>query len=388
MTQATPTASPESAGGAAGAGRPPPRVWLLLGDKRGDNAQVEVLAEALGWPCELRTLAFEPPWDVKKPRFRVALGHVDWKRSDRLEPPWPDLVLTVGRRPAIVALWVAQQSGGRSKVVMIGKPSGLLSDFDLMITSAEVQIPTLSNVLRISLPLLRVDQGAVNAAAEAWRPRLAELPRPLVAFLVGGPTNPFVYDRSVSERLLALADEVAEKGGTPYVTTSRRTPEELTRALEEGLPTPARLFRWTPEAKDNPYQALLGLAEGFVVTADSLSMLVEVVRLRRPLQILPLPSSRLGAIDQGRRALLHRLFEPAGSSASSRLRERFGKALHRVGIAKHTRDFSAFHGMLVEKGLARWAGQGFEPPVGRVPDDLEAAAARVRGLFPHAPGAG
>jgi hypothetical protein len=29
-----------------------PRTWLLLADKRGDNAQAEALASALGWPCE------------------------------------------------------------------------------------------------------------------------------------------------------------------------------------------------------------------------------------------------------------------------------------------------------------------------------------------------
>src|SRR5687768_10855719 len=33
---------------------PAPRVWLLIGDKLGDNAQVQVLADALGWPYEVR----------------------------------------------------------------------------------------------------------------------------------------------------------------------------------------------------------------------------------------------------------------------------------------------------------------------------------------------
>ena len=29
-----------------------PRVWLLVGEKRGDNAQVENLARAIGWAYE------------------------------------------------------------------------------------------------------------------------------------------------------------------------------------------------------------------------------------------------------------------------------------------------------------------------------------------------
>ena len=44
------------------------------------------------------------------------------------------------------------------------------------------------------------------------------------------------------------------------------------------LPDGARLHRWHPDAKpeENPYLGLLGLADGFVVTADSASMVVEV----------------------------------------------------------------------------------------------------------------
>ncbi len=41
--------------------RPTPRVWLVLGDKRGDNGQVEMIAKALGWPCERRNLRMLPP---------------------------------------------------------------------------------------------------------------------------------------------------------------------------------------------------------------------------------------------------------------------------------------------------------------------------------------
>src|SRR5690606_41912852 len=81
--------------------RPAPRVWLLLGDKPGDNAQVEAVADALGWPCERRVLQWRPPYATKKPRFRVTLDHVDRARSAPLEPPWPDLVLTIGRRPSM-----------------------------------------------------------------------------------------------------------------------------------------------------------------------------------------------------------------------------------------------------------------------------------------------
>src|SRR5262249_1905380 len=85
-----------------------PRTWLVLGEKAGDNAQVLAIADALGWPCETRRIAMQERWRFGKPRVRASLAHVDAARSERLEPPWPDLVITIGRRLSSVALWIAE----------------------------------------------------------------------------------------------------------------------------------------------------------------------------------------------------------------------------------------------------------------------------------------
>jgi mitochondrial fission protein ELM1 len=363
----------------ARASAPPPRVWLVLGDKPGDNAQVEVIAPALGWPCERKHVQMREPYVVGKPRVTPSLHHIDPARSDPLEPPWPDLVITIGRRPSMVALWIAEQSRGRTKLVLLGKPSGMMERFDLVVAGAEAQLPPLPNVLPIALPLMRVDQARIAAAAEVWRARLAVLPRPLVAFLIGGPTGPFLYDASVLERLLAEAGRLAEQGGTPYLTTSRRTPASVVAALRARLPAGAVLFAWAPEAGDNPYLGLLGLSDGFVVTGDSISMMVEIARLGRPLAILDLPTGRLGALDQLRRSLTRLLFAPGARPGG--LRQRLATTLHASGVLTHTRDFRAFHRLLLERGLAVRAGEPFRRAPGTAPDDLPLVVARIRALL-------
>jgi mitochondrial fission protein ELM1 len=354
-----------------------PRVWLVLGDKRGDNSQVEVVAEALGWPCERKSLQMRAPYVVGKPWVRPSLHHIDLARSDPLEPPWPDLVITIGRRPSMAALWIAKQSGGRTKLVLLGKPSGMTRRFDLVVTGAENQMPALPNIMQVTLPLMRVDEEAVAAAAAYWRPRLADLPRPLIGFLIGGPTGPFVFDKEVTARLLELIGQVAAAGGTPYVTTSRRTPEAAIMALQAGLPEGGRLFRWTPEAPDNPYLGLLGLADRFVVTGDSISMMVEIAGLQKPLAILELPCSWLGRLDMTRRTAIRRMFDirDAGS-----LRRAVVRGLHRIGLLSQTRDFEAFYQLLIERGLAVRAGEGFSQPSGQVPDELSLVVARIKAL--------
>ncbi|MCZ7618311.1 MAG: mitochondrial fission ELM1 family protein [Myxococcota bacterium] len=213
-----------------------PRVWLLLADKRGDNAQVEALAPALGWPFERKNLTVRPEWTVAKPKVAASLDHLDLEASDALAPPWPDLILTIGRRPSMAALWVKRASGGHTKLVLLGKPSGHMTDFDLVIASAEVQLPPVPNAASIALPLMRIDEADVARAVAAWGPRLDALPRPLIGVLVGGPTGPFAFDAAATQRLLGLLRQIVQRGGTPYVTTSRRTPPDVIAALEAQRP--------------------------------------------------------------------------------------------------------------------------------------------------------
>jgi mitochondrial fission protein ELM1 len=281
----------------------------------------------------------------------------------------------------MAALWIQQQSGGQTRLVLVGKPSGPLERFDLVVAGPEAQLPPLPRVFKLTLPLMRVPEQEIAKAADAWRAKLADLPRPLIAFGVGGPTAPFVYDATVVAALAAEARAVAGQGGTPYFTTSRRTPDAIVEALRRELPRGTPLFHWAPDAGENPYRALLGLADGFVVTGDSISMQVEVVRARKPLAILPLPSDGMvGALDRWRRGFARRLFSDRGRGPLSAARRALARALFHAGVVKQTRDFPAFHRMLVAQGLAVFAGEPLRPPSGAVPDDLARAAARVREL--------
>lgn len=358
-----------------------PRIWLVVGDRLGDNAQVETLVAGLGLPVERKYVRVVPPWVKGKPKVVPSLHHIDLEASDALEAPWPDLLITVGRRLTLVALWIREQSGGKTRIALFGKPSCSTDPFSLVVIGGEVQIPPGPKVHRTSLPLLRVDEEEVAKAADAWRERLADLPRPLIGILVGGPTNPFAFTREVDEGLIRLARDIVEKeGGTPYITTSPRTPPGTIEALRKGLPEAARFFEWKRDATDNPYRALLGLADGFIVTGDSISMLVEVAKLKRPLAIFPLPYAWLHKLDHVRRTGARWLYSEGDADSAGPLR----RVLLKVGGALHmlprTRDFTAVHDLLIDRGLAVRAGEPLAPSSGNLPNDLPAAAARVRAL--------
>ena len=132
----------------------PPRIWLLTGAKQGDNAQAELLIEAAGLPFERRRIVLKSGYDLAKPRVRASLHHVDLSRSDALTPPWPDLVLTIGRRMAMVALWIKAQSQGRTRLALIGPPKREADQFDLIVVPFHYRTAPQPNIHRIGLPLL------------------------------------------------------------------------------------------------------------------------------------------------------------------------------------------------------------------------------------------
>ncbi len=355
------------------AGRSTPRVWLVLSDKLGDNAQVRVLAEALGWPFEVRRLAMKPEYVLGKPRFAASLHHLDRERSDPLEPPWPDLILTIGRRCAMAALWIRKQAHGRPKIVLVGRPKRGLEAFDLIVAPPQFRMPEAANVVPLALPLMRADPAKVEAAATIWRDRLAAMARPLTAVLVGGATKPFRFDREVACELVAGLEALcARDGGSLYVTTSRRTPAEVVAALETRLPAGSAFHAWRPEGGENPYFGLLACADRFVVTGDSVSMMVEVARLGRPLAIYDLPLAGDPLVR-----LRHRLARVlSGEGAAGRV----GGILQKRGLVGIARDLRGFHRHLYAAGLAVPFGAPFRPPREIVEEEVERIAERVRRL--------
>lgn len=348
----------------------PPRIWLLIGDKPGDNAQARVVADALSWPYEVRQVFPKPEWALGKPRFVPGLDHLDPERSAPLAAPWPDLIVTVGRRPSMAALWVQDQSGGRSRIVLLGRPKRWAERFALIIAPSQFKIPPRDNLVQLDLPLLRAEPAAVAATGEAWRQRLEGLARPLTAVLIGGETKPFRFDATVARDLLAkLARIRSRDGGMLYLSTSRRTRPDVVAALEAGLPEGSRLYRWSADtATDNPYLALLAHADRFVVTGDSMSMMVEVASLGRPLAIFPLPLGH-SLVDRAR-AMLARLELPAG----------LAHRLHALGIAGYGRDLGEIQRVLIERGLAVPLGTPFRTTGAALPDELAPVAARIRDL--------
>lgn len=346
-----------------------PHVWVLLADRAGGNGQLLSLAQALGWPFEAKTMAYNALNRCPNLFLGASLAAVRRDAAQSLRPPWPDLVIGASRRSVPVARWIRARSGGRTKLVHLLHAMAPLDLFDLVITTPQYRLPERPNVLHLAAVLNRIDGARLAEAAERWRPRLQALPRPWTALFVGGNSATYRLDRATAASLGARAGaRVAAAGGSLLVSTSPRTPADAADALIAGIGCPSHVYRWRPNDPDNPYHGYLGLADRFLVTVDSASLVVEACLTGKPVEVFDWPQ---------RRGPLLGLKEWMLRSGASALVDR----LVFWGLLKPPRDFGALHRSLAERGLINRLGEP-PPAVERRPlDDMERAVAAIRQLF-------
>jgi mitochondrial fission protein ELM1 len=373
-----------------------PRVWVLLDRKPGHSTQSLGLAEELGWPYE--RVEIEPSWIAHLPNAWIGERRLGMRprAARRLGPPWPDLVIGSGRRTAPVARWIRRRSGGRARIVQLGRMGVTPPEaFDLSVVPEYARLLPHPRQLRTATPLTRVRPAALEQEGRRWGPRFEALPRPRIALLVGGNSPHYRFTPELARRLAAGATAMAhEAGGSLLVTTSRRTPQPAARALEQALPDAAHFFRWSPgsDPDANPYVGYLAVADAFVVTGESASMLAEACATGKPVFIYALPRGVPGWrglaprwIDRCVDFVLDRADarpkSRRGITRPQRGLELFFSRLLARGIVRPSCEFELLHDALVETGAARRFDGHYSGFSSTGVSDLPRVAERVRSLL-------
>ncbi len=346
-----------------------PKIWILQSPHSGDNTQLLALAENLGWPYELKSLSYSP-WQVLT---RVVPGAtlMGLKREARaqLSAPFPDLIIGAGHSTEAAAFWVKAQSPRAVKLVYLGTPITNLEKFDLVVTTPQYGLPKRANILHIDLPMHSVEKNNLAKAALLWQPRLAHLPKPWTALLVGGASGPYTFTVEAATR---LAQEAQKYTGSLLITTSARTTLDVTAALRLALTGPHYFHAWQDNAADNPFFGYLTLADQFIVTADSISMLSEACATAKPVMMFDTEHVRFAMRDNGKNIKL------LGSSFYATL----FRMTMRFGPQRWTRDLRIVHQQLIAAGLANWLGEPLKVSTPSLaPSSLQQATSRVVSLF-------
>lgn len=295
-------------------------VWILADDRAGNVNQLLGIAEALKWPFERKDIRYNA-W-IRLPNVvrGASLIGLDTVSKNQLQAPWPDVVLSAGRRSFPIARYIKKQSRERTKIVQLMNPGPTQMRYADIIVLPEHDRYRGHNphIMTIAGTPNRVTPDMLAQARLKWRNILSG-PQPIVSVIVGGATKnkPFTLEMAdlLVRRITAL------NPGTVCVTTSRRTPPDVVSFLKKRLPK-IGFFYVFGDSAENPYFGLLACADMLVVTGDSMSMCSECCATGKPVY----------------------LFAP--DEMMSDKHKRFHQTLYRAGYALdlETTELSVFQG--------------------------------------------
>lgn len=210
-------------------------------------------------------------------------------------PPWPDVLITCGRRSVPVSIAVRRRSGGKTLTVHIQDPRAAPKAFDLIVAMEHDRISPRPGVVKVATALHDVTTAELESAAGIWRPTFEALGHPLAGVVIGGDLRGRRFTIRDGERLLAgLRRLRGEAGAGLAITPSRRTPATVVGLLERAFRGDPRVYLWD-RAGDNPYLGILALADRLVITSDSVSMVSEAISTPHPVEVFDLAFPRHAA---------------------------------------------------------------------------------------------
>jgi len=265
------------------------KTWIVTDGSVGMEAQGIAVAEAVGLPFTLKRVRAKGAMRLLPAPFQLLVPPKMLLRavesSEALEPPWPRLIISIGRRSVPIALAIKRLSGAYALHIQNPKVPARL--FDLVAAPAHDNFEG-PNVITTFGAVHSVTAERLAEAGKSFAPRVETLPHPRIAVLLGGESQAFSFPPEAATGFGAkLAMLARETGGSLLVTPSRRTRAdslaELRRAID-GAPH----FVWDGSG-DNPYFALLSLADAIVATEDSVNMVTEAAGTGKPVYVQSLP---------------------------------------------------------------------------------------------------
>jgi len=282
-----------------------PSCWILTEGKAGMESQGLALAEALEFSQVIvKRIQLRFPWRYLAPELRLFKRFSLSSQGDPLEAPWPDVIITVGRRAVLPGLMIKEVSP-KTCLICVQNPRIHTQYFDVVIPSEHDFLPLQPNVFPVLGSLHGINEKKLNQAREEFDHLLVPYSTPRIGVIIGGSSHSYKMTYTTFLSLWSQICELQKRyQASLLITTSRRTPQAIKDFLSQIKHD--SIFFWdglTP----NPYLGILAYSDALLVTCDSVNMISEACATSVPVYLLPLPGSsrRFGhfhqtLIDRGR----------------------------------------------------------------------------------------
>ncbi len=256
----------------------------------GTENQCIGVANALNVPAHIKRISLKQPWKSLSPYLGFEMTSTF---TESLEPPWPDILITSGRKSIAASRYIKKKSKKKTFTVHIQDPRISSKYFDLVAVPNHDPMRG-ENVIVTHAAPNKISQDQLEQARHDFA-FFEQIPNPRVAVLIGGKSQ--AYDMSV-DSCKQIIEQLTKLKASLMVTCSRRTGEENHKLLKHSLQTGLNYF-WDGKG-DNPYLGLLAWADVILVTADSASMISESCTTGKPVYMIEMEggSKRISALHE------------------------------------------------------------------------------------------
>lgn len=265
--------------------------WILQDNIPGAYNQAVALAEMMGWSFESKPIHYKKI--SKLPNILNPLNKVNIIKnfSELAQEPAPKIIISAGRKAAIVALQLKKHFNDKVKIIQIMHPNTKLSNFDIIILpyhDRKTFTHYTENILFIDGAICHLDEKKIKDEMKSWKAKLSPSKKPIVSVIIGGNSKHCHFKEAhIKDFVKSIISNAKHLNAKLLISTSRRTPVELTKALLKHLKSNKLDYFFYEYSQDspNPYLAMLGYANYIITTADSISMNSEAISTGKPVYI-------------------------------------------------------------------------------------------------------
>ena len=264
--------------------------WIITEGLKGTENQCLGVAEAMNMTPTVKQITLKQPWAFLSPYLGFEHAGIF---SPPLESPWPDILITSGRKAIAAARYIKKASGGKTFAVHIQDPRARLRDFDLV--AVALHDPSKGpNVINTLAAPNRITEAQLIKAREDF-PAFGNIKKPRVAVLIGGNSKAHTLSETGMKE---LCQKLKTLNAGLMITASRRTGAANQKILQDALKD-SDAFIWDGSGA-NPYFAMLGWADYILVTEDSVSMASDAATTGKPIHVIELEggAARLDAFHK------------------------------------------------------------------------------------------
>jgi mitochondrial fission protein ELM1 len=270
-------------------------IWVLADDRPGNVSQIIGLAREISSETGFKTKIIELEYNSFSNLPNLFLGHsllhLSAKSKDHFKnlSYFPKLAISAGRRSAPVILHLKNQSQSQTRIIQIMNPDSDLKKFDAVILPKHDQINNkdgFSNLITTIGSLTKINDEIIIAERKKFAAIFDDIKKSKIVLLVGGSSNKTKFGKNSALNLVKNAALIANNmNAILLVLNSRRSGKEISDVVKSNLTCDFKFFDWQEVKNANPYLAILGSGDFFIISGDSVSMISECCSTGKPVYI-------------------------------------------------------------------------------------------------------